>query len=330
MTQNGNAMTELTISSDEIRSAIESYVSEYSPEVTREEVGIVAEAGDGIATVEGLPSAMSNELLSFPGGVLGVALNLDVRTIGAVILGDANTIEEGQEVTRTGEVLSVPVGDNPLGQPIDGLGEIVAESNRPLELQAASVVERQGVSEPLQTGIKAIDAMTPIGRGQRQLIIGDRKTGKTAVCVDTIINQKENWETGDPKQQVRCIYVAIGQKGTTIAGVRQSLEDAGALEYTTIVAAPASDSAGFKWLAPYTGSAIGQHWMYAGKHVLIIFDDLSKQAEAYRAISLLLRRPPGREAYPGDVFYLHSRLLERCAKLSDELGAGSMTGLPII
>ncbi len=330
-------MTELTISSDEIRSAIESYVSEYSPEVTREEVGIVAEAGDGIATVEGLPSAMSNELLSFPGGVLGVALNLDVRTIGAVILGDANTIEEGQEVTRTGEVLSVPVGDNflgrvvnPLGQPIDGLGEIVAESNRPLELQAASVVERQGVSEPLQTGIKAIDAMTPIGRGQRQLIIGDRKTGKTAVCVDTIINQKENWETGDEKLQVRCIYVAIGQKGTTIAGVRQSLEDAGALAFTTIVAAPASDSAGFKWLAPYTGSAIGQHWMYQGKHVLIIFDDLSKQAEAYRAISLLLRRPPGREAYPGDVFYLHSRLLERCAKLSDELGAGSMTGLPII
>src|SRR5450755_28190 len=337
MTQNGNAMTELTISSDEIRSAIESYVSEYSPELSREEVGIVAECGDGIATVEGLPSAMSNELLQFPGGVLGVALNLDVRSIGAVILGDANTIEEGQEVTRTGEVLSVPVGDaflgrviNPLAQPIDGLGEIVAETTRPLELQAASVVQRQGVSEPLQTGIKAIDAMTPIGRGQRQLIIGDRKTGKTAVCVDTIINQKENWETGDPKQQVRCIYVAIGQKGTTIAGVRQSLEDAGALAFTTIVAAPASDSAGFKWLAPYTGSAIAQHWMYDGKHVLIIFDDLTKQAEAYRAISLLLRRPPGREAYPGDVFYLHSRLLERCAKLSKDLGGGSLTGLPIV
>ncbi|WP_354526979.1 F0F1 ATP synthase subunit alpha [Nakamurella sp. UYEF19] len=330
-------MTELTISADEIRSAIEGYVSEYAPEVTREEVGVISSTGDGIATIEGLPSAMANELLSFPGGVLGVALNLDVRTIGAVILGDANTLQEGQQVTRTGEVLSVPVGDaflgrviNPLGQPIDGLGEIKAEENRALELQAASVVERQGVSEPMQTGIKAIDAMTPIGRGQRQLIIGDRKTGKTAVCVDTIINQKANWETGDAKQQVRCIYVAIGQKGTTIAGVRQSLEDAGALEYTTIVAAPASDSAGFKWLAPYTGSAIGQHWMYQGKHVLIIFDDLSKQAEAYRAISLLLRRPPGREAYPGDVFYLHSRLLERCAKLSDELGAGSMTGLPII
>src|SRR5664280_300141 len=333
----GTPMTELTISPDEIRSAIQNYVSDYSPDVSREEVGIVAETGDGIATVEGLPSAMSNELLEFPGGVLGVALNLDVRSIGAVILGDAMSIEEGQQVTRTGEVLSVPVGDaflgrvvNPLAQPIDGLGEIAAETTRALELQAASVVERQGVREPLQTGIKAIDAMTPIGRGQRQLIIGDRKTGKTAVCVDTIINQKQFWETGDEKLQVRCIYVAIGQKGTTIAGVRQSLEDAGALEYTTIVAAPASDSAGFKWLAPYTGSAIGQHWMYQGKHVLIIFDDLSKQAEAYRAISLLLRRPPGREAYPGDVFYLHSRLLERCAKLSDELGAGSMTGLPII
>nr|WP_281361721.1 F0F1 ATP synthase subunit alpha [Nakamurella aerolata] len=327
----------MTISSDEIRSAIQNYVSEYSPEVTREEVGIVESTGDGIATVEGLPSAMANELLQFPGGVLGVALNLDVRSIGAVILGDADSLEEGQEVTRTGEVLSVPVGDaflgrvvNPLGQPIDGLGEITAEEQRQLELQAPTVVQRQEVAEPLETGIKAIDSMTPIGRGQRQLIIGDRKTGKTAVCVDTILNQKANWETGDPKQQVRCIYVAVGQKGSTIAGVRKVLEDAGALEYTTIVAAPASDSAGFKWLAPYSGSALGQHWMYQGKSVLIVFDDLTKQAEAYRAISLLLRRPPGREAYPGDVFYLHSRLLERCAKLSDELGAGSMTGLPII
>ena len=335
--KNGNAMTELTISPDEIRSAIESYVAEYAPQVSREEVGIVTDTGDGIATVEGLPSAMTNELLQFPNGVLGVALNLETRSIGAVILGDANTLEEGQQVTRTGEVLSVPVGDgfmgrvvNPLGQPIDGLGEIKAEAQRELELQAANVVQRKGVHEPLQTGIKAIDAMTPIGRGQRQLIIGDRKTGKTAVCVDTIINQKANWDTGDPNQQVRCIYVAVGQKGTTIAGVRKALEDSGALEYTTIVAAPASDSAGFKWLAPYTGSAIGQHWMYQGKHVLIVFDDLTKQAEAYRAISLLLRRPPGREAYPGDVFYLHSRLLERCAKLSDEMGAGSMTGLPII
>ncbi|APU13480.1 MULTISPECIES: F0F1 ATP synthase subunit alpha [Actinoalloteichus] len=330
-------MAELTISSDEIRSAIEKYVSSYSPEVNREEVGVVVDTSDGIAHVEGLPSAMTNELLEFPGGVLGVALNLEAREIGAVILGDYDTIEEGQEVKRTGQVLSVPVGDNflgrvidPLGAPIDGLGEIVAETTRPLELQAASVVQRQPVGEPMQTGIKAIDAITPIGRGQRQLIIGDRKTGKTTVCVDTIINQKANWATGDPTQQVRCIYVAIGQKGSTIAGVKAALEEAGALEYTTIVAAPASDSAGFKWIAPYVGSALGQHWMYQGKHVLIVFDDLTKQAEAYRAISLLLRRPPGREAYPGDVFYLHSRLLERCAKLSDELGAGSMTGLPII
>ena len=330
-------MTELTISPEEIRSAISSYVSSLETDTSREEVGSVTDTADGIAHVEGLPSVMTNELLEFSDGVLGVALNLDQREIGAVILGAYDGIEEGQPVRRTGRILSVPVGDkflgrviDPLGTPIDGLGDIEAESQRVLELQAASVVERQSVSEPLQTGIKAIDAMTPIGRGQRQLIIGDRKTGKTAVCVDTIINQKQNWASGDPKKQVRCIYVAIGQKGSTIAGIRQSLEDAGALEYTTIVASPADDPAGFKWLAPYTGSAIGQHWMYQGNHVLIVFDDLSKQAEAYRAISLLLRRPPGREAYPGDVFYLHSRLLERCAKLSDALGAGSMTGLPII
>jgi F-type H+-transporting ATPase subunit alpha len=330
-------MAELTISSDEIRSAIENYVTSFSTETSREEVGTVSYAGDGIARVEGLPSAMTSELLEFPGGALGVALNLDVREIGTVILGNFEEIEEGQEVRRTGRILSVPVGDNflgrvvdPLGIPLDGLGDIVTDEERVLELQAPSVIDRQPVKEPLQTGIKAIDSQTPIGRGQRQLIIGDRKTGKTAVCVDTIINQKSNWATGDAAKQVRCIYVAIGQKGTTIAAVRQTLEDSGALAYTTIVAAPASDSAGYKWLAPYTGSAIGQHWMYQGKHVLIIFDDLSKQAEAYRAISLLLRRPPGREAYPGDVFYLHSRLLERCAKLSNELGAGSMTGLPII
>jgi F-type H+/Na+-transporting ATPase subunit alpha len=330
-------MTELTISPEEIRSAISSYVSSLETETSREEVGTVADTGDGIAHVEGLPSAMTNELLEFKGGTLGVALNLDVRDIGAVILGDYAEIEEGQQVRRTGEILSVPVGDgflgrviDPLGHPIDGLGDIEPETRRVLELQAAGVMDRQSVGEPLQTGIKAIDAMTPIGRGQRQLIIGDRKTGKSAVCIDTIINQKQNWETGDPKQQVRCIYVAIGQKGSTIAGIRASLEEAGALEYTTIVASPASDPAGYKWIAPYTGSALGQHWMYQGNHVLIVFDDLSKQAEAYRAISLLLRRPPGREAYPGDVFYLHSRLLERCAKLSDELGAGSMTGLPII
>ena len=330
-------MAELTISSDEIANAIENYVSSYSPDVSREEVGVVVDTGDGVAHVEGLPGTMANELLEFPGGILGVAQNLEPRQIGVVILGDFESIEEGQEVKRTGQILSIPVGDNflgrvidPLGKPLDGLGDIEATERRALELQAASVVERQPVSEPLQTGITAIDAMTPIGRGQRQLIIGDRKTGKTAVCIDTIINQKANWESGDPKKQVRCIYVAVGQKGSTIASVRKSLEDAGAMEYTTIVAAPASDSAGFKWLAPYSGSALGQHWMYQGKHVLIVFDDLTKQAEAYRAISLLLRRPPGREAFPGDVFYLHSRLLERCAKLSDELGGGSLTGLPVI
>ena len=330
-------MAELTISAADIEGAIEDYVSSFAADTEREEIGTVVDAGDGIAHVEGLPSVMTQELLAFPGGVLGVALNLDEHSIGAVILGDFEKIEEGQQVKRTNEVLSVPVGDaflgrvvNPLGQPIDALGDIEAETRRALELQAPSVVERQGVSEPLQTGIKAIDSQTPIGRGQRQLIIGDRKTGKTAVCVDTILNQRENWETGDPKLQVRCVYVAIGQKGTTIASVKRALEEGGAMEYTTIVAAPASDPAGFKWLAPYTGSALGQHWMYDGKHVLIVFDDLTKQAEAYRAISLLLRRPPGREAYPGDVFYLHSRLLERAAKLSDELGAGSLTALPII
>jgi F-type H+-transporting ATPase subunit alpha len=330
-------MAELTIAADDIQGAIEEYVANFAADTAREEIGTVIDAGDGIAHVEGLPSVMTQELLEFPGGVLGVALNLDEHSVGAVILGDFEKIEEGQQVKRTGEVLSIPVGDaflgrvvNPLGQPIDGRGDIDTDERRALEIQAPSVVQRQGVKEPLQTGIKAIDSMTPIGRGQRQLIIGDRKTGKTAVCVDTILNQRQNWETGDEKQQVRCVYVAIGQKGTTIAAVHRVLEDGGAMDYTTIVAAPASDSAGFKWLAPYTGSAIGQHWMYDGKHVLIVFDDLSKQAEAYRAISLLLRRPPGREAYPGDVFYLHSRLLERCAKLSDELGGGSMTGLPII
>ena len=330
-------MTELTIRPEEIRDAIERNVAAYSPSTAREEVGRVTEIGDGIARVEGLHSAMTNELLEFEGGLLGVALNLDVREIGVVLLGDGSHIEEGQAVRRTGEVLSVPVGDaflgrvvDPLGNPIDGLGPIEAETRRALEVQAPTVVQRQPVKEPMLTGIKAIDSMTAIGRGQRQLIIGDRQTGKTAVCLDTILNQRENWKSGDPSKQVRCIYVAIGQKGSTIASVKGALEEYGAMEYTTIVAAPASDPAGFKYLAPYTGSAIGQHWMYGGKHVLIVFDDLSKQAEAYRAVSLLLRRPPGREAYPGDVFYLHSRLLERCAKLSDEMGAGSMTGLPII
>ena len=331
-------MTELSIRPDEIRDALQRFVSDYKPEsATKEEVGTVAEAGDGIARVSGLPSVMANELLEFEDGTLGIALNLDTREVGVVVLGDFDKIEEGQVVRRTGEILSVPVGEgylgrvvDPLGQPIDGLGEIDAPERRALELQAPDVMSRKSVHEPLATGIKAIDALTPIGRGQRQLIIGDRATGKTTIAIDTIINQKANWESGDPDKQVRCIYVAIGQKGSTIASVRGALEEAGALEYTTIVASPASDSAGFKYLAPYTGSAIGQHWMYAGKHVLIVFDDLTKQAEAYRAVSLLLRRPPGREAYPGDVFYLHSRLLERCAKLSDDMGKGSMTGLPII
>jgi F-type H+/Na+-transporting ATPase subunit alpha len=331
-------MAELTIRPEEIRDALARFVEQYQPETAAtEEVGIVAECGDGIARVEGLPSAMANELLEFEDGTRGLALNLDVREIGVVVLGEFSQIEEGQRVRRTGEVLSVPVGDaylgrvvGPLGEPLDGKGPIEGTVPRALEVQAPSVVQRKPVTEPLQTGIKAIDAMTAIGRGQRQLILGDRQTGKTAIAIDTVINQRDNWASGDPKRQVRCVYVAIGQKGSTIAQVRQALEDNGAMEYTTIVAAPASDPAGYKYIAPYTGSAIGQHWMYDGKHALIIFDDLSKQAEAYRAVSLLLRRPPGREAYPGDVFYLHSRLLERCAKLSDELGGGSLTGLPII
>ncbi|MEQ4718743.1 F0F1 ATP synthase subunit alpha [Nonomuraea sp. B19D2] len=331
-------MAELTIRPDEIRDALERFVQAYEPEgAAREEIGTVVDAGDGIAHVSGLPSAMANELLEFEDGTRGLALNLDTREIGAVILGDFSGIEEGQTVRRTGEVLSVPVGDNflgrvvdPLGSPLDGKGAIEAEAIRALELQAPTVVQRQPVKESLATGIKAIDAMTAIGRGQRQLIIGDRGTGKTAIAVDTILNQRENWASGDPAKQVRCVYVAVGQKGSTIAQVRARLEEAGAMEYTTIVAAPASDPAGYKYIAPYAGSAIGQHWMYQGKHVLIVFDDLTKQADAYRAVSLLLRRPPGREAFPGDVFYLHSRLLERCAKLSDDMGGGSMTGLPVI
>ncbi|MET4061267.1 F-type H+-transporting ATPase subunit alpha [Arthrobacter sp. UYP6] len=331
-------MAELTINADDVRNALNEFAASYEPgNAERVEVGRVTTASDGIARVEGLPSVMANELLRFEDGTLGLAQNLDTREIGVVVLGDFAGIEEGQEVHRTGEVLSVPVGDaflgrvvDPLGEPMDDMGPIQAEGRRALELQAPGVTQRKSVHEPLQTGLKAIDAMIPIGRGQRQLIIGDRKTGKTAIAVDAILNQKANWESGDVQKQVRCIYVAIGQKASTVAEIKRTLEEKGAMEYTTIVASPASDPAGFKYLAPYAGSAIGQHWMYGGKHVLIIFDDLSKQAEAYRAVSLLLRRPPGREAYPGDVFYLHSRLLERCAKLSDELGAGSMTGLPII
>src|ERR1700709_1879404 len=330
-------MADNTISPDEIGDALKDSVKADEPgKAAANEVGYVTDAADGIAHVEGLPGVMANELVRFSDGTLGLAQNLEETQIGVVGLGEFAGIEEGQEVTRTGEVLSVAVGDgylgrvvDPLGTPIDGLGEIATEGRRALELQAPGVMQRQSLREPMQTGIKAIDAMIPIGRGQRQLIIGDRQTGKSAIAIDTIINQKANWESGDPKKQVRCIYVAIGQKGSTIAGIKGALEDAGAMDNTTI-ASPASAPAGFKSLAPYTGSAIGQHWMYAGKHVLIIFDDLSKQAEAYRAVSLLLRRPPGREAYPGDVFYLHWRLLERCAKLSDELGHGSMTGLPII
>jgi F-type H+-transporting ATPase subunit alpha len=330
-------MTELTIRPEEIRDALESIVSSYDASASRDEVGVVTETGDGIARVEGLHSAMTNELLEFEGGVLGLALNLDVREIGCVLLGDSAHIEEGQEVRRTGEILSVPVGDaflgrvvDPLGRPLDGKGDIASSERRVLELQAPNVMARQPVKEPLQTGIKAIDAMTAIGRGQRQLIIGDRQTGKTAVALDAIINQRDNWKSGDKKRAVKCVYVAIGQKGSTVAQVQATLEEAGAMEYTTIVAAPASFPASFKYIAPYAGSAIAQHWMYNGEHALIVFDDLSKQAEAYRNISLLLRRPAGREAYPGDVFYLHSRLLERCAKLSDDLGGGSLTGLPII
>jgi F-type H+/Na+-transporting ATPase subunit alpha len=337
-------MTDL-FSADDIAAILKSKIDGYTPSVTSEQVGRVTESGDGIARVSGLPDVMANELLDF--GVdhdgrqlLGIALNLDETSIGAVVLGDASGVEEGDVVKPTGRVLSIPVGDaylgrvvDPLGRPIDGKGPLEAsklDGIRGLEVQAASVVERQPVGEPMQTGIKAIDAMTPVGRGQRQLVIGDRQTGKTAVCIDTIINQKANWESGDPKKQVKCVYVAIGQKGSTVAEVVNKLTEYGAMEYTCVVSAPASSPAPFQYLAPYAGAAIGNYWMYEGQHALAIYDDLSKQADAYRQMSLLLRRPPGREAYPGDVFYLHSRLLERAAKLSDELGGGSMTALPII
>ena len=332
-------MPELKIGTEQIRAALDGFVRSYEPAaLSRSEVGTVASSGDGIARVTGLSNVMANELLRFENGTMGIALNLDEREIGVVVLGDSEGIDEGSPVKSTGEILSVPVGDGYLGRtvdsmgnPIDGRGPIDGiDGRRALELQAPGVMNRQEVNEPLMTGLKAIDAMIPIGRGQRQLIIGDRKTGKTALATDAIINQRANWESGDPTKQVRCIYVAIGQKNSTVAEVRENLERAGAMDYTVIVNSPASDPAGYKYIAPYSGSAIGQHWMYAGKHVLIVFDDLTKQAEAYRAMSLLLRRPPGREAYPGDVFYLHSRLLERCAKLSNEMGGGSLTGLPII
>jgi F-type H+-transporting ATPase subunit alpha len=322
-------MADLTLTPEDITGALRRNLEDWSPSVEAETVGYVESVGDGVARVVGLPRVMTSELLEFSGGLIGVALNLDEDSIGTVIMGDASRIEEGDEVRSTGRVLSVPVGDgllgrviDPLGNPLDGKGPIEYTETRLLETQAPSVVQRQPVSEPLQTGIKAIDSMTPIGRGQRQLIIGDRQTGKTAILIDTIINQQG--------QNAKCIYVAIGQKASTVAEVADALEHAGAMEYTVIVAAPASTAAALQMYAPYAGSAIGQHWMYNGEHALVIFDDLSKQAVAYREISLLLRRPPGREAYPGDVFYLHSRLLERCAKLSDELGAGSLTGLPVI
>ncbi|MEA2551421.1 MAG: F-type H+/Na+-transporting ATPase subunit alpha, partial [Actinomycetota bacterium] len=324
----------MTFDSASIAEALRKNVESYTPSVEREEVGRVMDTGDGIARVQGLPGAMANELLEFPGGILGLALNLDEDEIGCVILGESSHIEEGDPVKQTGSILSVPVGDgflgrvvDALGRPIDGAGPIVAETTRNLEVQAANVVSRQPVKEPLYTGISAIDAMTAIGRGQRQLIIGDRQTGKTAVAVDAIIAQRENWGTD---KAVKCVYVAIGQKGSTVAEVVETLRANGALEYTTIVNAAADSPAPFQYLAPYAGAAIGAHWMYKGEASLIVYDDLSKQATAYRTLSLLLRRPPGREAYPGDVFYLHSRLLERAAKLSDDLGGGSMTALPII
>jgi F-type H+/Na+-transporting ATPase subunit alpha len=326
---------ELTFDTSEITEALRRHVTGFKPEVEREEIGRVEISGDGIARVAGLPGVMANELLEFPHGIRGLAFNLEVDEIGCVLLSEeAERIEEGDPVKRTGRILSVPVGDgllgrvvNPLGEPMDGRGPVPSEEQRVLEIQAPSVVMRQPVKEPLQTGIKAIDAMTPIGRGQRELLIGDRQTGKTAIAVDTIINQRQLWGTD---RQVKCVYVAIGQKSSTVAQVVGALQEHGALEYTVVVNAPAGVPAPFKYIAPYSGSAMGQHWMYRGEHALIIFDDLSKQAEAYREVSLLLRRPAGREAYPGDVFYLHSRLLERCAKLSDELGGGSLTGIPLV
>jgi len=322
-------MTELTISANEITDALRTHVTEFTPVVGAEQVGRVVEVGDGIARVSGLPSAKVNELLEFEDGTVGLAMNLDEETIGAVVLGSVDHIEEEQVVRSTGRILSMPVGDallgrvvNALGVPIDGKVPLVGAKERRMEVQAPGIVGRQPVGEPMQTGIKAIDAMTPIGRGQRELIIGDRKTGKTTVAIDTILNQKG--------QNVKCIYVAVGQKNSSVAQTVKLLEDHGAMEYTVVVVASAGDPAPFKFLAPYAGCAIGQEWMETGQHALVVYDDLSKQAEAYRQISLLLRRPPGREAYPGDVFYLHSRLLERAAKLSDELGGGSLTALPII
>ena len=322
-------MTDLSFDAAEITAAIQKNLEGFDPSVESGTVGRILEVGDGIARVSGLPNASVNEILEFESGDVGLALNLDEDSIGAVVLGNVENIEEGQNVKSTGRILSVPVGDgvlgrvvNALGEPIDGKGPLVGSEPRRMEIQAPGIMGRQPVHEPLQTGIKAIDAMTPVGRGQRELIIGDRKTGKTSVAIDTTLNQAG--------LGVKCIYVAVGQKGSTVAQVVSTLEERGAMEYTVVVCAPAADAAPFKYLAPYAGCAMGQHWMENGEHALIVYDDLSKQAEAYRQLSLLLRRPPGREAYPGDVFYLHSRLLERAAKLSDEQGAGSLTALPVI
>jgi F-type H+-transporting ATPase subunit alpha len=322
-------VTDLSFDAAEITAAIQKNLEGFDPSVESGTVGRILEVGDGIARVSGLPNASVNEILEFESGDVGLALNLDEDSIGAVVLGNVENIEEGQNVKSTGRILSVPVGDgvlgrvvNALGEPIDGKGPLVGSEPRRMEIQAPGIMGRQPVHEPLQTGIKAIDAMTPVGRGQRELIIGDRKTGKTSVAIDTILNQAG--------LGVKCIYVAVGQKGSTVAQVVSTLEERGAMDYTVVVCAPAADAAPFKYLAPYAGCAMGQHWMENGEHALIVYDDLSKQAEAYRQMSLLLRRPPGREAYPGDVFYLHSRLLERAAKLSDEQGAGSLTALPVI
>jgi F-type H+/Na+-transporting ATPase subunit alpha len=332
-----NVVAEPEFDPSEIAQALRRNVESWKPSVEREEVGRVIEAGDGIARVKGLPNAMANELLEFPGGVLGLAFNLNEDEIGCVVLGESEHIEEGDLVKQTHQILSIPVGDgflgrviDPLGNPLDGVGSISAKARRNLEVQAPNVVDRQPVKEPLETGITAIDAMTPIGRGQRELIIGDRQTGKTAIAIDAIIAQRDNWASGDPKRQVRCIYVAVGQKASTVAEVVETLRDNGALDYTVVINASAADPVPFQYIAPYAGAALGAHWMYEGAHALAVYDDLSKQATAYRTLSLLLRRPPGREAFPGDVFYLHSRLLERAAKLSDELGGGSLTALPII
>ena len=314
---------------EEISSVIKEQIKQYSTKLETSDVGTVIQVADGIARIHGLESAMQGELLEFPGDVYGMVLNLEEDNVGAVLLGDNRNINEGDIVKTTGRVVEVPVGDamvgrvvNALGQPIDGKGPIETTKTRPIERVASGVISRKAVDTPLQTGIKAIDAMVPIGRGQRELIIGDRQTGKTAIAIDTIINQKG--------QGVNCIYVAIGQKASTVANIVKTLEEFGAMDYTTIVASTASELAPLQYIAPYAGCAIGEEWMEDGKDVLIIYDDLSKHATAYRTLSLLLRRPPGREAYPGDVFYLHSRLLERAARLSDKLGGGSLTALPII